>query len=279
MKRYRMYIDESGSAELCNFKDMNKYLTLTGIIISENNKIELHNRLNILKKEIFNYDIDVDKWSLHKSDAIGKKHFYRVLQDEKINTKFENMLIEIFSDTDMKIISVTLDKEAAKRKYKEKTKHPYHYVFEVLMKRYLFFLEENNANGDVLIEGRTPPNNRQMEECYRNIYRNGVGAAFGGNPILPHRFKKRLTSTEIKIKDKRDNIAGLQIADWLTSVFRNYALTRNGFEKEIRDRSLLWKRIIDVVLPKTYSHNNKVDGLGVVFINYQNYIKTKKRGR
>jgi len=77
----------------------------------------------------------------------------------------------------------------------------------VILERYVSWLEWKREAGDVLIESRGKKENRLLEAAYRRLYKNGTAS------VPAEKFQKYLTSGEIKIKPKMDNIAGLQLVD------------------------------------------------------------------
>jgi hypothetical protein len=81
----------------------------------------------------------------------------------------------------------------------------------VLLERYVQRLEKINQVGDVLIESRAKKENRQLERAYKYIYANG------SDHVPAKIFQRRLTSVQLKIKRKSENVSGLQAADLIAS--------------------------------------------------------------
>ncbi len=263
--KYRMYIDECGNTDYGNLDGMERYLTLCGVIIPTEYKLTLDFKLNQLKERIFNFDIDCEHWSLHKKDAVNKINYYNVLNDDNIKKLYNKLLLELLKDIPMTIIAVVIDKKSLKEKYGNLVKHPYHYALENLMKRYILFLFGNKSVGDVLIENRSKQNNLELKEYFRNICDNGTIGRNGKIDIDSTKFHKCLTSIEIKIETKEDNVAGLQIADCISSVMRNHILVANNINTSIHDG--FWKEIDKVINPKIRVSDNGIQkGFGTILI-------------
>jgi hypothetical protein len=79
------------------------------------------------------------------------------------------------------------------------------------LERYALFLKGENAVGDVMAESREKKDNKRLAKAYRYIYKNGT------DNIPAQLIQQRLSSVEIKIKRKSENIAGLQMADMLAN--------------------------------------------------------------
>lgn len=216
MEKYRLYIDESGTASYKNMEGNNKYLMLSGIIIKSSEINLLNYNLNSLKEKYFNYDIDLKNIILHREDIYNKRKGFEKLSDENVERAFNNDLIHLLSSMNYNIIAVLINKEARFKKYK--TPHdPYTTALETLIKRYVIFLEEHNAMGDIMLENRNKNDNQTLELIYKEIYSNGTKRNATEIDMAADRFQHSLTSSSLKFKPKSENISGLQIADLLAN--------------------------------------------------------------
>ena len=226
MDKYRLYIDESGTASFKNMAGNNKYLTLSGIIIKSTDVNEINYNLNELKLNYFNYDIDQKNIILHREDIYNKRKGFESLSDEFVKECFNRDLINFLESQNYVIIGVTINKEARVKKYK--TPHdPYTTALETLIKRYVLFLEEHNAKGDILLESRNKDDNKVLEKIYTDIYCNGTKRNRQEVDMEPVRFQTRLTSKSLKFKNKSENLAGLQIADLLANPLKCKLILEN----------------------------------------------------
>jgi hypothetical protein len=154
---------------------------------------------------------------------------------------------------------VTLDKAAHLKKYKYPD-HPYAYCIHVMLERYSLYLEGIQNVGDVLAESRGKED-LHLKRVYRTLWQDGT--AFKNSDF----FQKTLTSKEIKIKPKLNNIAGLQIADMLAYPLREKIL----FEKNIRTHNFKGKfseLVYDAVVGKIRKGTcNRLKGFGEIFLD------------
>ena len=71
------------------------------------------------------------------------------------------------------------------------------------------WLSEHNSHGDVLAELRGGKEDRRLKGSFERVCEKG------SDFIKPEQFAARLTNRQLKVKNKSNNIAGLQIADLL----------------------------------------------------------------
>ena len=84
---------------------------------------------------------------------------------------------------------------------------PYHYCLTVIVERYVRWLQGRQAQGDVLAESRGAKEDRRLKDSFERVYTEG--SSF----VKPEQFAACLTSRQLKVKSKNNNIAGLQITD------------------------------------------------------------------
>jgi Protein of unknown function (DUF3800) len=210
---FRIYIDEVGHHDLKSSDDPNeRYLSLTGVIMRHSYEVgECTTAMNALKKKVFG-STDV---ILHRRDLIDAKESpYDLLQNQQVRKQFNELILALLSSATYRVFTVVIDKSEHKKKYVVWRFHPYHYCLTVTLERYVQVLARVNATGDVLVESRGKKENMQLESAFQHIYRNGTDH-------VPQRvFQERLSSHEIKIKPKTQNIAGLQLADLIANPSR-----------------------------------------------------------
>jgi len=260
---YRLYIDESGGPSYKNCDNPeDRYLGLMGIIIEKETYKKIYKELESLKEENFDYDPD-EPIILHRKDIIYKRGPFRVLQNPNKEKKFNDDLINFFKDQDYKIIVVVIDKKSHKDEYAGSALHPYHYCLNVMLERYCGLLNHLNYRGDVLAESRGGKEDRELDKAYRIIYTVG---SFPTKYYKGSFFQKTLTSREIKIKKKRHNIAGLQIADLLANPCKKEVLYEEGIIP--KPSSPFANRILATIKSKYNRHlyNGRIKGYGKIFL-------------
>ncbi len=257
--KYRLYVDESGTSKYSksdNIKE--RYLCLTGIIISEDTNSFFDISWKELKKK-FTQDSDFPA-IFHYTDVISSKGVFLKLKDEKFCLDFNSSYLSVLENTDFKIISVVLDKKTHFQKYGQSAWHPYHYCFNVLLERYVNFLNDNNGVGDILVESRNPSDNNQLSNAFDIFYKNGTD--FLKIDII----KRRLTSKNIKFKTKEAGISGLELADMLATPIKFLILYKYKIIEELSNN--FTKKVLETVYSKIRKGGplNKIKGFGLRLI-------------
>lgn len=127
-----------------------------------------------------------------------------------------------------------IDKHAHLEKYKVWQHDPYHYCMECLLERYVKWLNRNGFVGDVLVESRGKYPDKRLKRAYRTFYTRGSGH------LSPTLAQARLTSGELKLAIKRDDVAAHQLADSLAHPTLTYmrskydgAQIREGYGQQL----------------------------------------------
>jgi hypothetical protein len=218
-----MYVDETGNSDLASSEDPNhRYLSLTGVILSfEYVDNTLHPELEKLKTKYFHSHPD-DPIVLHRAEMVNKKGPFTILHDKRSEEAFNKELLQMLEKWEYRVITVLIDKKEHKDKYSTWRYDPYHYCLAVLLERYLLFLESCGKTGDVLAESRGGKEDRRLKESFARLYKEGT------EYIDADRIRSSLTSSQLKIKSKANNIAGLQLADILAHPSRREMLKEEG---------------------------------------------------
>lgn len=282
---YRLYIDESGDhtygkkekspifirhgeekhqlGDINTFPQLEKldkrYFGLTGCIF----RLDYYREsfvptMDAFKRDFFDPDEQI---ILHAKDIMQRRGSFHILQNEETTKRFDAGIIDLVSNADYSIINVVIDKKNHIEKFGNIAWHPYHYCLAVMLERFCFFLKAARARGDVLAESRGGSEDHELKNAYARIFTSGTRFKSGAF------FSQYLTSKEIKIKPKHNNVAGLQIADILTHPIKK--LTLINYEIiPTPENDFFWLRIIDVARPKFYrnSVDGRVDGYGLVFL-------------
>lgn len=210
MKRYRLYIDESGDHTYYELEEPAKrYLGLTGIFIEgEYYRITFQSEMERLKQKHFPHNPD-DPVILHRADIINRRGPFWRLRDSEKERAFNEDFLQFIEEQDYYVITVVIDKKTHIERHGEAAYHPYHYCLTALLERYCGFLNFYNAQGDVLAESRGGTEDMKLKRAYQKLYTEGTW--YRGSKF----FQQALTSSQMKVKPKSANIAGLQLSDLL----------------------------------------------------------------
>ena len=261
MKRYRLYVDESGDHTYGYLEDpARRYLCLLGLFVEvETYRADFQPALEKLKQKHFPHSPD-EPIILHRKELVNRRGLFGKLKNLENEQRFNTDLLEFFSVQDYRLVAVVIDKKVHIKWYGEAAYHPYHFCMATLFERCCGFLNFYNAQGDVLAESRGGTEDTQLKEAYRTLLRTGTyfrGAEF---------FQRVLTSREIKLKPKVANIAGLQAADLLAYPVKQEILLGKNLISDPGD--VFGKEVCKAIVSK-YNHHayeGRVSGYGQVFL-------------
>ncbi len=245
MSKYRIYIDEVGNSDLESSDNPNhRFLSLTGVIVDLQYVANtVHPQMESIKAKFFESHPD-NPIIFHRKEMLNAKYPFSKLKDFELRKKFDAKLLSLLNNWQYSVITVCIDKLSHKKTYTTWRYDPYHYCLEVLLERYIFFLDFVNSCGDVMAESRGGKEDRRLKDAFNVLYQNG------NNYIGPEQMCLRLTSSQLKVKNKANNIAGLQLADLLAHSSRSEILHEKGLLD--RELPLFGQKIIGILQNKYY---------------------------
>jgi hypothetical protein len=174
MPLYRIYIDEVGNHDLKHAEVINeRFLSLTGVIIgSRTIRDVVSPEMNRLKEKIFEPDPD-EPVVLHRRDIVKSRGPFKILSDPDKRDEFDKALISALTRWEYNVVTVLIDKLALREQYKVWKAHPYHYCLQVLLERFLMFLQDHEGHGDVMVESRGGKEDNKLKDSYNRLYRLG----------------------------------------------------------------------------------------------------------
>jgi len=216
--KYRMYIDETGTASMKCSTQSDRYLSLTGIILDRKYESStVASDLTAFKRRYFDYDPD-DPVILHRAEIHSCKGSFCGLKDQEARKSFNQDLLGLLMNWDYNVITAIIDKEAHKERYGKLANEPYKYCMEVLTEKYVLWLKKHDGTGDVIAESRGGNEDLALKRAYSTWYVSGT------NYASADLCREHLTSCELKLKAKSTNVAGLQIADLVAQPSFRYGL-------------------------------------------------------
>lgn len=219
--KYRLYVDEVGNSDLGSSSNPNhRYLSLTGIALELGYVDQvLFPELEALKRTYFGSHPD-DPIVLHRKELVNKRQPFEALQDSAVETAFNAELLGRLHIWDYVVITVIIDKQLHNEHYQVWRYDPYHYCLKVLVERYALWLGQRQAEGDVMAESRGGREDVRLKTSFERVVNEG------SEYVQAADFQKRLTSRQLKVKPKANNIAGLQLADLIAHPSYRGALAR-----------------------------------------------------
>lgn len=251
--KYRIYIDEVGNPDLESSDNPNhRFLSLTGVIL-ELSHVEavVHPQMEALKARYFRSHPD-DPVIFHRKEMVNAMPPFDTLRNPAILEFFDGELLKMMTEWDYTVISVCLDKKKHKETYTTWRYDPYHYCLQVLLERFVFFLNRIGRNGDVMAESRGGKADMRLKASFRRLWEKGT------EYVEPRQFQETLTSKQLKVKPKINNIAGLQLCDLLAHPSRNEIL----FEQKLLGKppGAFAQRVIEILQRKYDQRDGRLFG-------------------
>lgn len=255
---YRSYIDEVGNHDMEHVDDPNeRLLGLTGVILeSDHVRDVLIPDMAEIKARFFQDDPD-EPVIFHRKAMVNKRRAFHVLRDGEKEKVFNRCLLNLLTKWQYRVATVVIDKLAHRDRYTVWRFEPYHYCLTVVLERFVLYLQEVDARGDVMVESRGGRMDRKLKDSYSNLYSSGTN--FLGSPLL----EERLTSRQLKVKPKSANICGLQLADLVAHPSRQEVLWDNDLIS--RKGPTFGQQICDILRRDKYLRDKKtgrIEGYG-----------------
>jgi hypothetical protein len=218
--KYRMYIDEVGNSDLKSSADYNhRYLSLTGVIINlDYIESVLWKQMEQLKADFFGGHPD-DPVILHRKELINRKPPFGSLKNQEAESEFNKQLLSFLANWEYIVVTVVIDKQEHLQRYAKWHYDPYHYCLAIIVERYVLWLQRKGVVGDVMAESRGGREDRRLKDSFRRLAERGT------DYVDSSQIASRLTSKELKVKNKANNISGLQLADLIAYPSFRFALS------------------------------------------------------
>ena len=217
------------------------------MVASETYRTRAHREFEALKQDFFPYDPD-EPLVLVRNQIVGKRVLFQVLRDPEVAAHWEARIIQFFDAHISQIITVVLDKDTYLQSYPIPDLPPYSYCISALTERYGQWLNEVGGTGDVMTESRGRREDRQLKQDFRRFMTGGTNL-----PDVQEALRS-VTSSQIKLNLKTDNITGLQLADLLAYPLKRGILLDNGLLVD-NPPSPATIRFIEAARPKSHHLN------------------------
>ena len=223
MTKCRMYVDEVGNPDLGSSDNPNhRFLSLTGVIVDlEHVRDRIYPEMEQMKRKYFGSHPD-DPVVLHRKEIVNAKPPFQPLRNAQTRKAFDRKLLECLEVWEYVVITVCLDKQRHRDTYSQWRYDPYHYCMAVLLERFNFWLNRQGFRGDVMAESRGGKEDMRLKKSYHRLWRQGT------EYVRPEQFQASFTSGQLKVRPKKANVSGLQLADLLAHPSRSEILHEEG---------------------------------------------------
>ena len=218
-----MYVDEVGNADLRSSDDPNhRFLSLTGVVIGLGHvESVVHPQMEALKSAYFGSHPD-DPVILHRKELVNRRGPFVSLRDPAVNAAFDRELLGLMrSGTTRSSRSASTSRRIGRSTPSGSTTH-------ITTASPCCWSATSTSSigvamrGDVIAESRGGKEDRRLKDSFARLCEKGSGYADAGQ------MSGALTSRQLKVKQKSNNLAGLQLADLVAHPSRNEILNENG---------------------------------------------------
>ncbi|MBM6498393.1 DUF3800 domain-containing protein [Flavobacterium macrobrachii] len=215
IKKYYLFIDESGDHGLVNLDPDFPVFLLCGLLMSDDNYETTRNNINVLKRKFWaNKEV-----ILHSRDIRKCNKEFQILFDNEIKQQFYLDLNAIIKDSKYRILASAINKVKYIKMYGKLSNDVYELALSFIIERAIFCLDEvTNTEKllEIVIEKRGKKEDKKLEEHFQRLLSRGTGYVSA----------ERLKEVRIKIvfKDKKENINGLQLTDLVAYPIARYVI-------------------------------------------------------
>jgi hypothetical protein len=250
--RFRLFVDESGDAQMKNVDDpASRYLGLTGVVI----RLDRHDgsmsvALDALKEKHFPSHRPDKPVILHRVDLMRREGPFGVLKDPIRAGAWERDVLLFLDIWATHPITLVIDKLRARQMYGEKD-DPYPRAMHYMLQRYRGILHYYyQGTGDVMFEMRGKNEDRRLAHSYSRLFEEGDQFLSAAD------LQAVLTSRELKLARKDENIPGLQVADLIANPARLSLLQEHRSVALMPETTS--QRIIEVIRPRYHEANRRI---------------------
>ena len=208
-----LFLDESGDHNLTVIDPQYPVFVLGGVIIDKGYaEGQLVDALNEFKAEVFGRTDIV----LHTADITRNRNGFEDMQDEAFRNRFYDRINDLMRNLSYSVVACVIRKDEYLGRYGLAAIDPYQLGLEVLMEIFCFDVGDDGEGGLVVAERREPTLDRGLELAWSNLKARGT-RRFQGRTV-----RERIST--LSLRDKKDNIAGLQVADLVVSPIGRHIL-------------------------------------------------------
>jgi hypothetical protein len=225
---YRMYLDEVGNDDMTHVDDeRHRYLSLTGIVVKLPHVVDyMTPQLEALKRAHFEFDPD-ESLILHRKDIMNFKGLFQILRDGDRRAAFDTHLLDYLLRSRYTVITAVLDKQGMLAQQHWRNRHPYHYLMDIMVEKYAQFLERMEDVGDIMPEKRQGNKDKDLQAAFDVVRLDGT------RYVSSQRICSAIPASKLKLREKADNVAGLQVCDLLAHPSYVYVRNRQGHGLEV----------------------------------------------
>lgn len=231
---YHLYLDESETHDMDSVgKWVNQIFCIGGIVVKE----DIHNnfvipKISSLKNQIWSDKPNYNDLIFHEKDikfAQNNKNKYRLnevneeyrrFRARRYNKMLYSGIEDLLSNPDIFVMAgCIIDNELKKHYHKDISTDKYLIALQILIENYCHFLKSKNAVGLIFYESIGDAQNNFIRRRF-NLIEN-MGTMY----VNPKAVQNLISNIYFPLKG--DNIAGLQVADFIPNIVTRKVANKN----------------------------------------------------
>jgi len=201
-----LFLDESGNHALDPIDPEYPVFVLGGVVIDRTYyRSVVVPRVRKLKLDLFGDPHLI----LHTADIARTKNGFESLRDTAFRARFVDAVNNLMRDLDYTVIACVIKKPEHRDRYGRHASDPYTYSLDIVVERFCRFVGPAPDGAFIFAEKRSPTLDHQLDLAWESLKREGSG--YVTSAAIDDRV------VDLSLKDKRLNIAGLQLADLVVS--------------------------------------------------------------
>ena len=211
------FVDESGDHVLDRIDPYYPIFVLVGLLVDEEHyETVIVPEMAQIKRKLFGHDGVV----FHTADITRNRNGFERLKDPRFRLEFYETLNEAMARWEYTVAAVVVDKRRHKEVYGEAALDPYELSLKVLVERLVFEVEERGSQAKVTAESRAPHLDGSLKRAWEDLLQRGT------HYLSAKRLRRALHRSELEFRKKRENIAGLQLADLVATPIGRWYLKK-----------------------------------------------------
>lgn len=208
-----LFLDESGDHNLSVIDPQYPMFVLGGVIMEKAYaEGALAQALADFKQEMFGRTDIV----LHTADITRNRNGFEGLKNASFRAKFYAGLNALLRQLHFSVVACAIHKDQHLSRYGVAALDPYLLSLDVLVERFCFDVGRVSGGGLIVAEKRDPTLDRQLDLAWLNLKIQGTRF------VQAHEIENRILG--LNLRAKKDNIAGLQLADLVVSPIGRHVL-------------------------------------------------------
>ena len=239
-----LFLDESGDHNLSVIDPQYPMFVLGGVIVEKEYADGVLTReLNGFKQAFFGRTDIV----LHTADIVRNRNGFEQLKEPDFRSRFLADLNDLMRRLRYTVVACAIRKDKHLSRYGVAALDPYLLSLDVLVERFCLDVGKVAGGGVIVAEKRDPTLDRQLDLAWLNLKIQGT------RYLQANHIDERIQG--LNLRSKRDNIAGLQLADLVVSPIGRHVLGKPDRED--------WRIVAEKF---RRSQRGQVEGYGLIIL-------------